>query len=277
MEFVTATDGVKLGYDMVGDGPPMLCLPGLTRNMADFDPVVAAYANRAKIIRMDFRGRGASDFADPSTYQIPIEAQDVLVLLDHLGLKQVTILGTSRGGLVAMVLAATAKDRLAGVILNDVGPVIETEGLAAIMDYIGKPPAFCTYAEAAAAFPIIYKDSFTDVPSTTWEAFARRLFREEDGKLDLRYDPRLREAVAPGFAPDAVAPDLWPLCDAFAGLPLGLIRGANSNLLSQDTAAEMRGRHPGLIYAEVPGRGHVPFLDEPEAQSVITRVLDQVA
>jgi pimeloyl-ACP methyl ester carboxylesterase len=277
MDFVTAADGVNLAYDVTGEGPPLLCLPGLTRNMEDFETVVEGFADRATIIRMDFRGRGASDFADPATYQVPQEAGDVLALLDHLGLPKVTILGTSRGGLVAMVLAATAKDRLSGVILNDVGPEIMAEGLGAIMTYIGRPPEYRTLAEAAAAMPDAYADSFRNVPPDTWAAFARRLYREDAKGLHLRYDPRLREAVAPAFAPGAKAPDLWPLFDAFAGLPLGLIRGANSNLLSVDTAEEMRRRRPDMVYGEVPWRGHVPFLDEPEAKAVISAVLEQVA
>ncbi len=277
MNFVTAADGVKLAYDVVGEGAPLLCLPGLTRNMDDFEPVVEAYAGQAQIIRMDFRGRGASDFADPSTYQVPQEAQDVLTLLDHLNLPQVTILGTSRGGLVAMVLAATAKTRLSGVVLNDVGPEIMAEGLAAIMTYIGRPPSFRTLVDAAGAMPAAYAESFRNVPPTTWAAFARRLYREDADGLHLRYDPRLREAVAPAFAPGAVAPDLWPLFDAFAELPLGLIRGANSNLLSVETADEMRRRRPDMVFGEVPHRGHVPFLDEPEAQAVISAILERVA
>ncbi len=277
MEYVTAADGVKLAYDVTGEGMPLLCLPGLTRNMEDFEPVVEAYASRATIIRMDFRGRGASDHADPATYQIPQEAQDVLALLDHLKLDQVTILGTSRGGLVAMGLAAGAKDRLSGVILNDVGPEIMTEGLAAIMTYIGRPPPHRTLVDAAGAMPAAYADSFQNVPAETWAAFARRLFKEDTDGLHLRYDPRLREAVAPAFAPDAVVPDLWPLFDALAGLPLGLIRGANSNLLSVETAEEMQRRRPDMVFGEVPRRGHVPFLDEPESQAVISAILDQVS
>ena len=277
MEYVTAADGVKLAYDVTGEGMPLLCLPGLTRNMEDFEPVVEAYASRATIIRMDFRGRGASDHADPATYQIPQEAQDVLALLDHLKLDQVTILGTSRGGLVAMGLAAGAKDRLSGVILNDVGPEIMTEGLAAIMTYIGRPPPHRTLVDAAGAMPAAYADSFQNVPAETWAAFARRLFKEDTDGLHLRYDPRLREAVAPAFAPDAVVPDLWPLFDALAGLPLGLIRGANSNLLSLETAEEMQRRRPDMVFGEVPRRGHVPFLDEPESQAVISAILDQVS
>lgn len=275
MDHFSAADGLRLAYDVTGQGQPLLCLPGLTRNMEDFEPVVDAFADRAQVIRMDFRGRGASDYGDPATYQVAQEAADVVGLLDHLGLQEVTILGTSRGGLVAMVLAAMARDRIAGVIFNDIGPDVMPEGLAYIMDYLGKPPKAKTLAEAAAAFPRHYAPAFRNVPPETWAALARRIYVEADGKLHNRYDPRLREAVAPAFAPDAVAPDLWPLFDALAGAPLGLIRGAGSNILSAETAAEMRRRRPDMAFAELADRGHVPFLDEPEAIEVIETVLER--
>ena len=147
MRFVTAADGTRLHYDDRGQGVSVLCLPGLTRNMDDFQPVVDAFASRARIIRMDFRGRGGSDYADPATYSVPQEAADVVALLDHLGLEKVAILGTSRGGLVAMMLAVTARDRLAGVFLNDVGPEVDPAGLANIMSYIGNPLPFKSYSE----------------------------------------------------------------------------------------------------------------------------------
>ncbi len=273
MAFVMAPDRVRLAYDDQGQGVPILCLPGLTRNMEDFEPVLDRFAGRARILRMDFRGRGASDYPGPESYSIPQEGADVLTLLDHLGLERAAILGTSRGGLVAMFLAATAPDRLSGVILNDVGPEIMAEGLANIMDYIGKPPAYASLAEAAADFPKRYTPAFRDVPAQTWADFARRLYREEGGRLHLRYDPRLREAVAPAFAEDAEAPDIWPWFDAFEGLPLGLIRGAGSNILSAETAAEMRRRRPDMVFAELADRGHVPFLDEPQAVDVIAAIL----
>jgi pimeloyl-ACP methyl ester carboxylesterase len=275
MDHVTAADGLRLAYDVTGQGQPLLCLPGLTRNMDDFEPVVDAFADRAQVIRMDFRGRGASDYGDPATYQVPQEAADVVTLLDHLGLGRVTILGTSRGGLVALVLAAMARDRIAGVIFNDIGPDVMPEGLTYIMDYLGKSPKAKTMAEAAAGFSRHYAPAFRDVPPETWAALARRIFVEADGKLHNRYDPRLREAVAPAFAPDAVAPDLWPLFDGLAGAPMGLIRGAGSNILSAETAAEMRRRRPDMAFAELADRGHVPFLDEPEAIRVIETVLER--
>jgi pimeloyl-ACP methyl ester carboxylesterase len=276
-DFVTTPDGVRLAFDITGNGPPLLCLPGLTRNMSDFDTVVAAFSDRARIIRMDFRGRGASGRAEPATYQVPQEAADVLTLLDHLDLPQVTILGTSRGGLVALGLAVSAPERLSGVIFNDIGPDIMPEGLAYIMDYLGQPPRAKTFDEMAESLAAHYADAFQDVPPAQWLAFVQGNYRETGDGLELTYDARLREAVAPAFAPDAAAPDLWPFFDALAGKPIGLIRGANSNLLSAETAAEMQLRRPDMIYREVPKRGHVPFLDEPEAQAVITAVLEQVS
>lgn len=276
MQHFIANDGLKLAYDVQGEGAPLLCLPGLTRNMEDFDPVVADFADRAEVIRMDFRGRGASDYGDPATYSVPQEALDVVHLLDHLGLEKAAILGTSRGGLVAMMLAGTAKARLSGVILNDIGPEIMPEGLANIMDYIGRLPAQKTLAEVAEALPRFYADSFRNVPPATWAVMAGRLYTEGPDGLALRYDPKLREAVAPAFAPDAPEADLWPLFDAMDGLPLGLIRGAGSNILSAETTAEMRRRRPDMLFAELPDRGHVPFLDEPPCTHLISDFLDRL-
>lgn len=277
MEFVTAQDGVRLAYDDQGTGVALLCLPGLTRNMDDFEPILERYGARARVIRMDFRGRGVSDYADFNTYNPAQEALDVVALLDHLGLETACVLGTSRGGLVALMLAVMARARLSGVIFNDIGPDIMTEGLASIMDYIGRPPAYATLAEAADAMPRLYEGVFHNVPPETWADFARRVWREEGGALHLRYDPSLRDAVAPAFAPDFVAPDLWFLFDALQGAPLGLIRGAQSNILSADTAAEMCRRRPDMVFAELSDRGHVPFLDEPGARTVIDTVLEQCA
>ncbi|OAN84479.1 hydrolase [Jannaschia sp. EhC01] len=277
MDYVTAADGIRLAYDDQGQGVALLCLPGLTRNMDDFEPVLAHYRDRARIIRMDFRGRGASDHANFATYTPMQEAQDVVALLDHLGLEKVCVLGTSRGGLVALMLAVMARQRLSGVIFNDIGPEIMPEGLSAIMDYIGRAPAYSSLAAAAAALPVFYEGVFRNVPTATWADFARRVWREEGGRLHLRYDPKLRDAVAPAFAPEYEAPDLWPLFDALDGAPLGLIRGAQSNILSAETAAEMRRRRPDMAFVELGDRGHVPFLDELGARAVIDDVLERCA
>ncbi|MEO1789083.1 MAG: alpha/beta hydrolase [Pseudomonadota bacterium] len=260
-----APDGTTLYFTEDGTGAPILCLAGLTRDGRDFD-YVAPHLSRYRVIRLDYRGRGKSGWAPFETYTIPTEAQDVLALLDHLGLDKVAILGTSRGGLIAMVLAAMAKDRLAGVCLNDIGPEIAAEGLADIDTYLGRAPAQKTYAEIA---PMRAKrlPGFENVPPERWEAEVRKHFVETPDGLALTYDPKLRDAVQMTSAQPM--PDLWPVFDALAGVPLALIRGANSNLLTLDTAQEMQRRRPDMIWRDVPDRGHVPFLDEPEALAVI--------
>lgn len=274
-KYFKTDDGLNLAYDIEGKGTPLLCLAGLTRNMDDFEPVVGHFANRAQIIRLDSRGRGASDHApDVMSYSVPQESQDAIALMDHLGLDRAAILGTSRGGLIAMVLAATAKSRLSGVLLNDIGPEIDPNGMAHIMDYLGRPPAFRSYEDAADKLPRALGHSFPTITRTQWLTYARRVWDQGPTRLALRYDPCLRDAIeAQSVLPQ---PDLWPLFDAFDGLPLALLRGEHSDLLRRDTLAEMQRRRPDMIASEVAGRGHVPFLDEPESLAVIAAFLDTV-
>jgi len=266
-----STDRLTLHYTDEGEGIPVIALAGLTRNGADFDHVAPHLPVR--LIRPDYRGRGQSDWADPATYSIPQEGADVLALMDHLGLEKAAILGTSRGGLIAMLLAATAKDRLLGVALNDIGPVIADRGLEVIKDYIGRNPAQKTYPEAAEARAKLWTH-FEDVPRDRWLAEVKAHYQETDDGLVIRYDPKLRDAVlAAGAQP---VPDLWPLFDALADLPLALIRGANSDLLAIETADEMSRRRPDMIRADIAGRGHVPFLDEPDALNALRLWLEKL-
>ena len=265
----TANDGASLYYTDKGAGLPVIALAGLTRNGADFDHVAPHLPVR--LIRPDYRGRGQSDWTGKATYTIPQEAADVLALMDHLGLEQAAILGTSRGGLIAMVMAATVKNRLLGVALNDIGPVIEDRGLDIIKDYVGRNPAQKTYAEAAEARAKLWTH-FKDVPMSRWIEEVTAHYQETDKGLVIRYDPALRDAVLEAGAQPA--PDLWPLFDALARLPLALIRGDNSDLLSSATADEMSRRRPDMLRTDVPGRGHVPFLDEPEAVETLTAWLE---
>ncbi|MEM0935619.1 MAG: alpha/beta hydrolase [Pseudomonadota bacterium] len=271
-----SSDGLHLAYDDAGARgcPVLLCLAGLTRNMADFEPVLAEFGATARILRMDYRGRGRSDYAaDHRTYTIPREAQDALDLLDHLGLDSAAILGTSRGGLIAMEIADKAPRRLSGALLNDIGPIIELAGLQTIFAYLGQRPGYASYGEAADKLPAAMAPAFVNVPRATWRAYAERLWRETPDGLDLRYDPRLRDAVLADGAQGEIT-DPWPYFEALvAGRPVGLLRGANSDLLSAESAAEMRARAPDMLFAEVPDRGHVPFLDEPEARALIADFL----
>ena len=261
-------DGVALAYRDEGQGPAVLCLAGLTRNSTDFD-YVAPHLNDVRLIRLDYRGRGASAWADPATYTVPVEARDALCLLDHLGIGKAAILGTSRGGLIAMWLAATAKDRLLGVCLNDIGPEVAPEGLEVIRGYVGKNPGVQTSEEAALA-RARFMAGLQGVPASRWMEEVKKHLVDTGHGLTINYDPdlaRIFDAAEPDANP--APPDFWPAFDAMQGLPLACIRGANSDLLAPATFAEMRRRRPDMIAAEVPNRGHVPFLDEPEAVAAI--------
>ena len=272
--FVTS-DGLSLAYTDEGEGLPVLCLPGLTRNGADFDELAAALKGRYRLIRLTLRGRGASDRdPDPTNYNVGIEARDVAEFLDHLGLKRVMIVGTSRGGLIAMVLAATAKDRLAGVLLNDVGPELAPEGLANILSYLGIEPKAKSYEEAVEALKKRMGARFPGLTDAKWTSLARRWFDEGPEGLVLNYDARIRDNIE-AIAGQA-APDMWPLFDALDGVPLAVVRGMNSDLLTAETVEKMRKRRRDLIVGEVPDRGHVPFLDEPEALAALASLVARV-
>ncbi len=269
-KFYNSFDGLKLAYHDEGKGLPLVCLAGLTRNSNDFD-YLAPHLPPVRLIRPDYRGRGASAWSDdPSTYSWDIEARDVIDLLDHLNIDKAAILGTSRGGMIAMYLAATAKDRLIGICLNDIGPELSQSGLDVIKTYVGKPLPYTSHRDLAAALPTSMP-GFSNVPATRWLQEAQRHSAETAEGLTLTYDPELRLRLDTTVVEPT--PDLWPLFDTLQGLPLGLIRGENSNILSRETATEMRRRRPDMIFAEVPDRGHIPFLDEPPAVKAINKWL----
>lgn len=268
----TAPDGARLYYSDEGTGKPVLALSGLTRNSTDFD-YAAPHLDGVRLIRMDYRGRGKSEWTGPETYTVPIEARDALALLDHLGLAGSAVLGTSRGGLIAMTLAAGAKDRLTGVALVDIGPVVAPAGLAVIKGFVGRNPGARTYDEATAMRASLL-EGFVGVPESRWAEESRKHYIETPEGLRINYDPALREATLK--MADAPPVDLWPFFDAMEGLPLALIRGANSDLLASETASEMRRRRPDMIFADVPDRGHVPFLDEPESLAALRQWIDRL-
>lgn len=273
MPSFTSSDGLNIAYTDDGAGKPVLCLSGLTRTGRDFDEVVAAFPDR-RVIRMDYRGRGASDW-DPNwqNYHPMIEGRDAVELLDHLGIERAAVIGTSRGGVIGMLLAATAKARLTGLMLVDIGPVMGDAGLDVIRDFIGVPPPFPDYAAAAAAHALT--PGFANVPPERWMHEVRKYYVETDGGLKLSYDPALRESVLAAF--DGPKFDGWPLFDALSGLPVGEIWGVNSTQLSAETVAEMQARRPDLILARVPDRAHVPFLDEPESIAALRAFLELAA
>lgn len=277
MSFFTTSDGLSLFYQESGapTGPPLICLAGLTRESRDFRYFIP-HAQQYRVITLDARGRGQSD-RDPefTNYNVPREAQDVLELMDHLSLPKAAFLGTSRGGMVAMMLAASAKSRLSAVVLNDVGPVIPTNGIERIMMYVGRRPAAKTHAQAAETLMALMGPAFGDVPAQRWREEVETFYDADDDGLQLRYDPRLRDALL-AQADAGPVPDLWPLFMALEGLPCGVIRGVNSDVLSHETYQEMQERLPAIQAVELANRGHVPFLDEPQSLSLIHSVLESL-
>lgn len=271
-----AADGTRLAYRDEGKGQVLLALAGLTRDGRDFDYLARHLYNDVRLLRLDSRGRGESAWADPETYTVGQEAQDALALLDHLGIDRAAIVGSSRGGLLAMVMASVAPGRIAGICFNDVGPVLERDGLERIGRYMGIKPAVPTLEEAADRTPAA-NPGFRNVPPLRWQEETIRHYIQSADGLELPYDPALRIGFDRAMATPGPLPPAWELFDACRDLPIALVRGANSDVLTPETADRMQQRRPDLIRTDIADRGHIPFLDEPEALNVIHQWLDLCA
>lgn len=271
--FVTAADGTQLYVrDHASDraGPvPVVCLPGLTRNAKDFETIAPRLAQRRRVLSLDFRGRGRSGRADPATYRPDQEVADTLHVLDTLGIERFAIIGTSRGGIAAMVMVARALPRIAGVLFNDIGPKIDKAGLLRIRTYLGTDPQFASWDEAVASLKAS-NPGFDTLTAAEWLAFARRVYREVNGLPRADYDPGLAQTF-PGVADIEAGkiPELWALLDMMADVPSLVLRGEHSDLLSAEIVADMHRHHRRLASVTVRDRGHVPFLDEPESLTAI--------
>lgn len=278
----TSADGLSLyARDYAGAaGPaklPVVCIHGLTRNSRDFEDVAPWIAARGRrVLAVDVRGRGRSDRdPNPLNYQPPVYAGDVVGLMMQAGIGRAVFVGTSMGGLITMVLAATNPPAVAAAVLNDVGPELSPVGLGRIMGYVGGGAPLTSWAEAAGYAEATNGAAFPGAGPEHWAAFARRIFREGAGGPELDYDP----AVTAPFraAPTGPTPDLWPVFTAFAaGRPTLLIRGAISDLIDAGIAERMRAAGPAMAYAEVPDVGHAPMLTEPEARAALAAFLDGV-
>ena len=263
--------------DYANGGTPLLLMHGLTRNSADFEPLAFHLAGRYRLIVPDQRGRGLSqNDADAANYRPDIYAADMFALLDDLGIERAGLIGTSLGGLMAMVMAAMQPERVGAVVLNDIGPELAPDGLARIASYVGPSDPARDWNEAAARLLAINEAAFPSFGAAEWLAFARRTCREEaDGRIAFAYDPAIAQAFADAPAGQA---DLWPLFDALKGKPLLVLRGALSDLLTPATLEAMGAHHQGPFTAiEVPDRGHAPLLDEPEALVAIRQFLAEHA
>lgn len=248
-----------------GEGETLLLMHGLTRNSADFEPLVPHLAGRYRLIVPDQRGRGLSEWdGDPANYRPDIYCADMVELLDGLGIERAGLIGTSMGGLMAMGMHAMQPARVSAIVLNDVGPALEPEGLARIQSYVGPGAAFASWRQAAERCAAINASAFPGFTLSDWLAFAHRTCQQEaDGTVRFAYDPVISESMK-GDQPSTVPVDLWPLWDALSAVPLLVLRGALSDLLSAATVARMAQRHAGPFQTvEVPDRGHAPLLDEP--------------
>lgn len=264
-------------YGGRGDRPAVICLPGLTRNARDFQALAERLAPEWRVIAVDFRGRGESGAAkDPASYVPATYVADVQAMLTALGIGRFVAVGTSLGGLATMMLAEAKPGRIAGALLNDVGPEIEAAGLQRIRGYVGRPSSFPTWMHAARAVAAANAEVHPRFEIADWLAMAKRLYRlTGSGKIVLDYDLKIAE---PFRTPDGAAPpDLWPALAALEGAPVLIVRGERSDVLSRATATRMVEGLPGAELVTVPGVGHAPTLDEPEAMAALDRLLARVA
>ena len=283
-----AADGLVLaGRDYApvraSDRRPVVCLPGLTRNCRDFEPLAARLvapeesSPARRVVVFEFRGRGASQYdPDPARYNPLQELQDTLLGLALLGLDAITAFGTSRGGIVTLLSGLVAPGLVKAAVLNDIGTEIDIGGLMRIKGYVGKPlPEGATWDEVVAAMKIANREVFPALDEEGWRRFARRLHRDVGGLPKMDYDPALAATLA-AVTPETPMPDLWAPFDALAAVPMQVLRGALSDLLTAETTAKMADRHPGLEVVEVADQGHAPLLEDAATLDAVVGFLDRV-
>jgi pimeloyl-ACP methyl ester carboxylesterase len=280
--FWSSRDGLRLHYrDYAGpeDRPPVLCLHGLSRNARDFEGLADRIAGEWRVLVPEMRGRGDSDYAKATaSYAIPQYVEDVTLLLEEQKVDRFVAVGTSMGGLMTMVFATLGRERIAGALLNDIGPVLEREGLDAILEYVGQGRSFPTWMHAARSLSETHVMAYPDYEIADWLLLAKRLMvlTSSTGRIVFDYDMAVAEPIAQ-IDPEAPAPDLWPGLDALNGRPVALLRGELSALLSPATFEKMGRRLPAADAVTVPRVGHAPTLDEPEAVAALDRLLARVA
>jgi len=278
--FVPVADGLTLhvrDHRPAGSrGAPVVCLPGMSRTLEDFDALaVRLAADGRRTVSISARGRGLSDRdPDPSRYQLKIEAEDALLVLDRLEIERAHVIGTSRGGLQAMMIGALRPAALRSVVLNDIGPVVETDGLRRIRDSLADVASPVDFAEAAAGLAKRHGERFPALRHDDFEHWARRAWRETPEGLEPASDPALL-SIFDGIDLDQPGPPIWPLFDTLAGAPLMVVRGEFSDILSEETVALMKARRPVSVVVTA-GQGHAPLLDDEPTLAAIAAFLDGV-
>ncbi len=279
-KFWTSHDGLRL-YTRIYEGPgaaapTVLCLHGLTRNSRDFEDLAPHLQSRYRVIVPDVRGRGLSARdPNPQNYQPAIYIHDIVGLLDVTETQRVTVIGTSMGGLLGMMMGVGHRGRVAGIVLNDMGPEVDPVGLERIKGYAGKLPPPKNWDDAIEQTRAMFATAWPGLSDARWSALARRGYREDaKGVVSVDADPMIGEMLR--AAPAATA-NLWPFWSALRGIPMLVLRGAHSDILSAATFAKMKIENPELMQLEVGQRGHVPLLDEPECLAAIDRFLAEIA
>ncbi len=263
--FVSAPDGLRLHVRVYGgrqDGTrPVVCLPGLSRNGSDFEALGEALGKSRRVLAIDSRGRGHSEYdSNPANYSLPVELGDVVAVLTALEAEPAIFVGTSRGGILTMLLAALRPGAIAGAVLNDIGPVIENKGVIRIKGYVGKLPQPRSIEEGAEILRRLFASQFTRFTAQDWLEQARRTWWIKDGRLKAPYDPALSRTLAENDL-ERPLPALWAQFDALPDVPVMVIRGEHSDLLSTETVAAMKARRPAMSLIEVKGEGHAPQLE----------------
>jgi len=273
--FVTAQDGLRLHLRAYGarasSALPVVCLPGLARTAADFaDLALVLSSDRERLVlALDYRGRGKSQYdRNPANYNLQVELADLLAVLTALDIGRAAFVGTSRGGILTMLLAVARPAVIAGCVLNDIGPVIEPMGLMRIKSYVGKLPQPTSFRDAADILQRLFGGHFPKWGDADWLIFARRTFKEADERIVADYDTRLATTLA-GLTPERPMPALWKEFDALNRVPVMVVRGTKSDILSEATVAAMRERRSSLEVIEVADEGHAPRLTDPETASRI--------
>ena len=278
-EFLATRDGLKLYYREYEGDPaklPVLCLPGLTRNSKDFETLARHIAPRRSVITPDQRGRGRSQY-DPAwlNYHPGTYIEDMWTLLAHLSIERVIVVGTSLGGVMAMLMASTRPQALGGVVLNDIGPELDPVGTRRIQGYVGKLPPVRSWDDAVGQMKLMFSASMPDFSEERWRTFAATSFTEDEhGVPRLASDPKIGELTR-AVSADA-APTIWPAFAALKDIPVLAIRGALSDLLSEATFERMQREKPDLVRVTIPNRGHTPLLDQPESLAAIDEFLERL-
>ncbi|MGA1423604.1 MAG: alpha/beta fold hydrolase [Steroidobacteraceae bacterium] len=275
---IVVTDGLTLycrDYSSAGSRLPVLCLPGLTRNGRDFHELALHLSVQRRVLALDFRGRGLSEH-DPDwhRYRLDVYVSDILAVLDALKIPQVIIVGTSLGGLVGMFFGATHPERLAGLVLNDIGPDLDPRGLSRIANSVGQSEPVKSWNEAALAAREGHAAVMPDFTMEDWLGFAKKVYRQrEDGVIIRDMDPEIGTALRESAEP---APDFWQAFKALQRLPILTIRGELSDLLAATTVSQMQLHHPTIAVVEIANRGHAPTLDEAASRNAIDHFLERL-